>query len=376
MFFLRCSFLDSRVHRLRIAARLLLLAAVLLGPFLSNSTSAMADDSARRLVLNEFRLDGDIGAFRVSVRAANVRERPATGARKTDLLKRGALVKSLGRVAGTRWYAVEQERQFIGFMYDKTLEPVPDKDLSDEQRLSMGLQPPEDPLEGLEIEPASGAFVAQKRDITIRAKPDDGSRSVDKLRRGERIEAIGRPKGHEGWVAVGHEGKAIGFLEEAGVMRVIDAAINRPLSGKVQIEGNITCAYELGFVGRTAVLGEVFGSADYSGNLACTRNGGLEMFNFLMFIIEGSRQTGQGDLHQVNLDVLELGDVERPFSVIMSYNSTSGVLSFDTASRANYIRRNFSADRPVADLRETLSSAIEIGLNALNETAWSELAGL
>jgi hypothetical protein len=60
----------------------------------------------------------------------------------------------------------------------------------------------------------------------------------------------------------------------------------------------------------------------------------------------------------------------------MSYNSTSGVLSFDTASRANYIRRNFSADRPVADLRETLSSAIEIGLNALNETAWSELAGL
>lgn len=340
------------------------------------STPAPAQDSARRIILNEYRLDGDVGAFRVSVRAANVRDRPATRSGKSGLLKRGALIKSLGRVEGTRWYAVEQERRFIGFMYDKTIEPVLDTALTEEERQALGLDPPEDPLKGIDIEPLKGAFVAQQRDNVIRARPEAGTRSVGKLRRGERIEAIGRPKGYPDWVAVGREGQALGFMREEGLLRVIDAALSQPLSGKLQIEGSITCAYELAFKGRSAVMGEVYGSADYAGNLACTRNGGLEMFSILMFVVEGARPSADGDLHQINMDLLELGDVERPFSVIMSYDNNASQVMFDTSSRTSYIRRGFRAERPAGSIPEALSASIDIALNALNDSAWSDLAGL
>lgn len=337
---------------------------------------AIEEDEALRASLSKYPLDEDIGAFRVSVRAANVRERPETNSKRTHLLKRGALLKSLGRVKATRWYAVELDHAFIGFMYDKTIEPVPDSELTEAQRQDLGLEPPEDPLEGVAIEEMGGAFVAQGRDLAIRAKPAGDSRTVGRLRRGERIDAIGRVSDAPDWVAVGDEGKAIGFMAEKGLMRVIDAGLSQPMTGKLQIDGGITCVYELSFKGRSAVTGEVFGSADYSANLACTRDGVLEMFSALMFIIEGSRQTDDGDIHQVNLDILPLGDAERPFSVIMGYNSTAGTIAYETSSRANLVRSRFTSERPATSVTETLSSAIEIGLNALNETAWSEIAGL
>ncbi|MEQ9328300.1 MAG: SH3 domain-containing protein [Rhodospirillales bacterium] len=338
--------------------------------------AAADEDEALRASLSQYPLDEDVGAFRVSVRAANVRERPETNSARTQLLKRGALVKSLGRVKATRWYAVELDHAFIGFMYDKTLEPVPDSELSEAQRQDLGLEPPENPLEGVSIEEMAGAFVAQGRDLAIRAKPAGDSRTVGRLHRGERIDAIGRVADAPDWVAVGNDGEAVGFMPEKGLMRVVDAGLSQPMNGKLQIDGGITCVYELAFKGRSAVTGEVFGSADYTANLACTRNGILEMFSAMMFIIEGSRQTDKGDVHQVNLDILPLGDAERPFSVIMGYNSTAGTIAYETSSSANLVRRRFTSERPATSITETLSAAIEIGLNALNETAWSEIAGL
>lgn len=72
---------------------------------------------------------------------ANVRDKPTTDGKKVGKLDEGEIVEVVGKVAGSKWYAVRQGEMPLGFVYADLLTPIINGELGEDVTGELQVQP-------------------------------------------------------------------------------------------------------------------------------------------------------------------------------------------------------------------------------------------
>ena len=93
--------------------------------------------------------------------------------------------------------------------------------------------------------PVSGTYLVS-RDVRVRAEPRTRSGEINRLSKGERVQAVGRPK-ESAWLAVSKDGKNLGFVYSPVLLPLIDGTLDDDLKGKASFGGGLSCDYAVRF---------------------------------------------------------------------------------------------------------------------------------
>lgn len=231
---------------------------------------------------------------------------------------------------------------------------------------------------GQAIQPLSGLFVVAK-DVNVRAKPATKGKRVGRLKKGERVDAIGRAAKAKGWMAVGQKGKPLGFVYAPMLLPLIDGQLDTDLMGKVKTGGakgaRATCEYAIRFEGKVPVEGDLFDSSDYTVFFRC-RGGGKELlFDGPMFLTEAPFRLGTKPEYQITLDLLQISDgYDRVFSTTSLYHKGNGSVTFDSATMKNLAKAPKPKQRVAETVPDALKAAVELAVKSWNDKLWQVLA--
>lgn len=225
-------------------------------------------------------------------------------------------------------------------------------------------------FKGQPVTPDAGFYVATQ-DAPVRDKPDTNAKRIGGFDVGDRILVVGKAQGS--WLAVRKNGKDFGFVYGPVLMPLLDNVPKYPLSGRTAI-ANGECDWRIIHEGETPIEGQLFNSLDYRARLDCRRGGGTVGFDAPMFITEGPYNGGTNPVHQIGLDVLELGqDYERVFSTNMLYDRDKNEVRFDGLSVDKYRVKKEPAPIAAKNVAEALTAAIAIALQAWSADFWTDL---
>lgn len=220
------------------------------------------------------------------------------------------------------------------------------------------------------ITPDAGLYVATQ-DLPVRDKPDTNAKRVGGFDVGDRILVVGKAAGS--WLAVRNEGKDMGFVYGPVLMPLLDGVVKYPLSGRTVVNGG-ECDWRIIHEGETPIEGQLFNSLDYRVRLDCRRGGSPYGFEVPMFITEGPYNGGASPVHQIGLDVLELGqDYERVFSTNLLYDKDKNEVRFDGLSVDKYRVKKEPAPQIAKNVAEALTAAVAIALQSWSAEFWSDL---
>jgi len=227
---------------------------------------------------------------------------------------------------------------------------------------------------GAEIGPPSGPYLVLKG-VNVRAKPVSGGKRVSKLKKGSRVEVLGKVKGAP-WMAVAKDGKAHGFVYAPMLMPLIDGALKKDLAGRAPGGPGPACDYTIRFEGKSSVEGDLFKTADYDVNFACSYKGKDITFTAFMFITEAPYQmSAKNPVYQFSIDLREVGEsFDQNFTTNLLYHRNTGKLVFDDIPLKHYARSPPVKKTAVASVPEALVTAVRMALGAWNDKVWQELA--
>ncbi|MDP6787420.1 MAG: SH3 domain-containing protein [Rhodospirillales bacterium] len=223
------------------------------------------------------------------------------------------------------------------------------------------------------IRPAPSDRYLAVKDVNLRSKPTTRSAKAGKLKKGQKVEALGITK--DGWLKV-KEGKGgNNFVYNSYLVPLIDGSLKDDLAGKVSRTKGASCAYTIHFIGNSAVPDEIFDTSDYDVGWRCRYHGKDISFAAFMFITEAPYTMSTNRIYQINLDVREVGNsVEGAFSTIVLYNAKKKRVVLDTVTLAEYAQPSPTRERPAANVSEALTGATELAFGAWNARLWAALA--
>ena len=228
-------------------------------------------------------------------------------------------------------------------------------------------------FKGFKLKPFSGQYMAMK-DANVRAKPDTKGKKIGSVKKGSRVEAVGRAKG--AWLAVRQGGRDLGFVYELILVPLIDGALKKDIKGKVAVAGGGSCRYAVHFEGKSVVADEPFEISDYTITFRCERKGKKFEFPAYMFITEAPYKLSQKPVFQITIDLREVGDsFEESFSTNMMYRRSDGKVVFDSVNQAAFQAKTKNPQADADDVKEALSAAVEIATRAWNAKVWSAVGG-
>jgi hypothetical protein len=230
-----------------------------------------------------------------------------------------------------------------------------------------------DMFKSFDLKPYSGLYLAMK-DANVRAKPDTKGRKIGSVKKGTRIEAVGRAEG--AWLAVQKDGRNLGFVYELILVPLIDGTLEKDIRGKAKATGGRTCQYTVHFEGKSPVESEPFEISDYTVTFRCQNKGKKFEFPAYMFITEAPYQLSQKPVFQITIDLREVGDsFEESFSTNMMYRRKDGIVVFDSVNQAEFKAKTKNLQEDADDVEEALSAAVEIAARAWNAKVWRAVGG-
>jgi uncharacterized protein YgiM (DUF1202 family) len=292
-----------------------------------------------------------------AINNVNVRSKPATSGKRVGSLKKGDLVQAVGWSKDGFWLALTKDGKKRGFVYAPLLKI--------EIAAPVVFTRP--------MTPVSGTYLVS-RDIRVRAKPRTKSSEINRLSKGERVEAVGRPK-DSAWLAVSKGGKNLGYVYSPALLPLINGSLDAEIKGKASFGGNLNCDYAVRFEGKNQAEGGDFDISDYEIAYTCKRRGKEISFTALMFITEAPYQVTDKGVYQISIDVLEIEDgYDDIFSTILMYQRSSDLVVFDSVSMKNYMRPPSEKEMPAMSVSEALAAAVEMAPGAWNEKFWQAIA--
>jgi hypothetical protein len=232
-------------------------------------------------------------------------------------------------------------------------------------------------FKGAPIERLSGTFRATQ-DVIVRAAPRAKADRAASLKRGERVTVVGRTaatKAEGTWLAVERDGKALGFVFSQMMMPLVDGALDKELSGKVEVGRGIACSYTIRFEGKTKVEEEEVETSDYDVTSRCETKGRKFAFSAPMFMTETPNQPGIKAAFQINIDLLEItDDPDQALSTVLFYQRDEGQVALDTVAPAEFRGEPAITKKPAKDVPGALKGAVEIALTTWSSKVWDLLA--
>ena len=287
----------------------------------------------------------------------NVRAKPATSGKRVGSLKKGERVQAVGRSKDGLWLALTKDDKDLGFVYAPLLQI--------ERAAPVVFTQP--------MTPVSGTYLVS-RDVRVRAEPRTKSDEINRLSKGERVRAVGRPK-DAAWLAVSKGGKNLGFVYAPVLLPLIDGTLEEDLKGEASFGGGLSCDYAVRFEGKNQAEGGDFDISDYEITYNCKRRNKEISFTALMFITEAPYQVTEKQIYQISIDVLEIEDgYDEIFSTILMYRRGSDLVVFDSVSMKNYMRPPSEKEKPAMSVEEALAAAVEMAPGAWNDKVWEALA--
>lgn len=220
--------------------------------------------------------------------------------------------------------------------------------------------------------PADAAKAADARSAAAKGKDKpEGLKPVANLKKGETVEAFGKVGA---WIAVRKDGKPLGFAPADALAPLLDASLNRTVTGTVSAHG-YSCRYAIRFEGRTEVEMGPGRIADYEAAFACEKTFAKLAFHAPMFISEIPHQGGIKPIYQIALDVVGAApDPDQVFSTILFYDREKGEVALETAFPADWLVKGRTRSKRVTDVAGAIAAAAEIALNAWGPKPWEALA--
>ena len=292
-----------------------------------------------------------------ALKDVNVRAKPATSGKRVGGIKKGARVQAAGWSKDGIWLAVTKDGKELGFVYAPLLQI--------EIAAAVVFTQP--------MTPVSGTYLVS-RDVRVRAEPKTKSGEVNRLSRGERVQAVGRPK-DAAWLAVSKGGKNLGFVYSPVLLPLIDGTLEEDLKGKASFGVGLSCDYAVRFEGKNQAEGGDFDISDYEITYNCKRRDKEIGFFAFMFITEAPYQVTEKQVYQISIDVLEIENgYDEIFSTILMYRRSSDLVVFDSVSMKKYMRPPSEKEKPALSVAEALAAAVEMAPGAWNDKVWEALA--
>ena len=168
-------------------------------------------------------------------------------------------------------------------------------------------------------------FLALK-ELNVRNKPMTKSKRLGRIKRGERVEVLGRV-GRTQWFAVNPDGKAKGFVYRKLLAPVLDGSIAEPIKGKLGYGAFPLCTYTLTFKKKESINNSLQVISNYLVNFSCQDGKRIFSFEVDMFLTELAYRYKKTYIFQVNLDIPNIRDeTGERISVTNLYNIKEGVL--------------------------------------------------
>jgi len=230
-------------------------------------------------------------------------------------------------------------------------------------------------VHGVAVTPESGRYLVLK-DVNLRDEPTTKSKKLGKLEKGQKVEAVGAPKDKD-WLAVKAANGEEGFAYAPTLIRLLNGALAEDLKGNVSVSDGPSCSYIGRYDGKSEGSDELFDVSDYDLSFTCKNKGKLFKFGAFMFITEAPYELSQDLVHQISIDVREIGDgFDDIFSSTVLYERKADRVVFDSVTLKDFRRPPTVKSLPAKTVREALAGAIEISLSAWNDKVWRTLAEL
>ena len=225
-------------------------------------------------------------------------------------------------------------------------------------------------LMGVPLKPLSGTFLVFK-DVNVRATPQTRGKRLGKLKKGARVQAIGKAEG--AWMAVAEDGKPLGFVFAPMLLRLIDGTLEDDLEGEAAAPG-VACRYVVRFEGKSPVEEGLFDTSDYEVDYHCERQGTAFAFSTYMFITEAPFQLSANQVYQISIDVTDISaGYDEILSTVFLYRPKRNLVTFDSLSLRDFLEKPETEERPAATVAEALAAAVELAPGTWNDKVWKAL---
>jgi len=230
----------------------------------------------------------------------------------------------------------------------------------------------EEMFRGVPVTPLSGAYLVLK-DVNIRGKPETRAKRLGKLKKGDRVDAIGKAQG--AWLAVAKEGKDLGFVFAPMLLPLIDGTLETEIEGKAPLPEEKFCDYVIRFEGKSAVEDGLFETSDYEVAYRCPGDDGDLEFSTYMFITEAPYQLSPNHVYQISIDVTDVsGGYDEILSTVFLYEARRDRVIFDSVSLRAFRRSKASGEKPATTVVEALTAAAELAPGVWSDKVWRALA--
>jgi hypothetical protein len=212
-------------------------------------------------------------------------------------------------------------------------------------------------------------------DVNVRDKPKTKSKKVGKLKKLQRIQAVGKAEG--AWVAIRLDETDIGFVYEPVLIGVLDGALTGPIDGAVTKDGHPNCTYTILYQGKSDAEGQVFQIADYEIEWRCEEKGKVNEFGTPMFMTEGPYKKSKNPVYQITVDIVDAeGTLDEVVSTTVFYDFKAGTISFDGVSVKRFAGKPEVLTVFARDLPSALRASVEMSYETWAAPLWKVLMRL
>jgi len=224
---------------------------------------------------------------------------------------------------------------------------------------------------GVSIESLKQDYIVA-RSVNIRNRPSTAGDVTGSLNEGDRVSSVGRAS--DSWIAVRHNGKDIGFVFEANLIRILDGTLTHRIVGKVSMAEHPDCQYIIRYQGKSEAQGQPFDIADYDVDWKCQSANGPVEFSTPMFMTEGPYRKLKQPSHQITVDIVDPdGIIDEVVSTTVFYDQERRTVSFDGVSQAAFSGKPDVLEVLVPDLPTALQTAVEMSYQAWSAALWKIL---
>ena len=236
----------------------------------------------------------------------------------------------------------------------------------------------DDLFANIQLSPSAKTYLVLK-DVSVRAKPRNKSTRVGRLRKNERVGAIGKAKRTK-WVAVKKGGKNIGFVYDKALVPVIDGSLMKPISSNIVVgeksEGKLwPCYYKIKFIGKVKIKKSLQVTSDYDLEMECDYKKKTIKINATMFLTELPYLENKKPIFQINVDLYNIPmGAEDIFSTTVLYHALKNKIVFDGVNKEPLKSKEKIIKKEALDLRAVLKGAVAMAHQSWGPIVWSELA--
>ncbi len=236
----------------------------------------------------------------------------------------------------------------------------------------------DNPFKNIRLSPAFETYLVLT-DVNVRAKPLTKSRRIGRLRKNERVSAVGKAEKTE-WIAVKKGQKKLGFVYGKALLPVIDGSLIRPIKNNITAKTKSRaklwpCSYQVRFIGKVKIKNSKQITSDYDMKMTCKYRGKIINFSATMFLTELPYLGDKRPIFQINVDLYNIPrGADDMFSTTLLYQLMKNKIIFDRVNKESLKSREKISDRDVTGLKAVLMNAVEMAHQSWGPIVWSELA--